>query len=84
MCILAGMTKLSAYLEGARLTQAQFAAKIDVTQATVSKLCAGTMQPGPELAVLIEQHTKGAVRVEDWDRFAVLKHRLVPESEGGE
>lgn len=79
MGILPGMAKLSAYLEGARLTQAQFAARIDVTQATVSKLCAGTMQPGPTLAVQIESATGGAVRVEDWGRFAALKHRVAPE-----
>jgi plasmid maintenance system antidote protein VapI len=60
------MKNLHTYLAEQRITQAGFAAKIGVTQATVSKLIAGTTKPGLDLAVRIERMTDGAVPVDTW------------------
>lgn len=57
------MTALRTYLEQNRITQAAFAEKVGLNQATVSKLCAGTVGASLATAVRIEKLTGGAVPV---------------------
>ena len=59
------MKTLAQYLKDENLTQAAFAARVGVKQATVSKLCAGK-KPSLELACRIDRETKGAVPPAVW------------------
>lgn len=59
------MSDLGTYLKENRIRQADFAAAIGVTQATVSKLIAGG-RPSLPLAVAIERTTGGVVRAASW------------------
>lgn len=60
-----GMMTLTQYLSDQKLTQAEFAAMIDATQGTVSKLCANR-RPSWDLAMKIERVTGGKVPVSVW------------------
>lgn len=60
------MTDLAKYLDRAKIRQADFAAEIGVTQATVSRLAKGVSIPSLELAVRIERLTGGAVTAVSW------------------
>jgi plasmid maintenance system antidote protein VapI len=57
------MTALRSYLETNCITQAAFAEKAGLNQATVSKLCAGTINASLPTALRIERLTGGAVPV---------------------
>lgn len=59
------MSTLTKYLADNGITQAEFAARIGVVQATVSKLAAGKM-PSLRLAQRIEDATDGTVSVRSW------------------
>lgn len=60
------MSHLNAYLARSGIKQATFAQRVGVTQATISKLVARTMQPSLELAMKIEDATGGAVSARSW------------------
>lgn len=60
------MTQLQSYLTHNGLTQADFAAAVGVTQATISRLAGGSIRPSLELAAIIEKATQGKVRALSW------------------
>ena len=66
MGISAGMEHLQAYLLRVNLRQSEFAALVGSTQATISKLVNGSVQPSLDLAVRIERVTAGAVPATSW------------------
>jgi transcriptional regulator with XRE-family HTH domain len=66
------MNKLLSHLTENGITQADFAAQIGVTQATVSKFCSGDIAPRPETAQKIARATGGKVPVESWPNIAAL------------
>lgn len=57
---------LKAYLLSVDEKQGDFAARVNTTPATVSRLCAGTLRPSLKLAHDIERATKGKVQAESW------------------
>ena len=59
------MMTLTQYLDAEKLTQAEFARRLGLSQGTVSKLCAGR-RPSWELAINIERETAGKVPVSIW------------------
>jgi transcriptional regulator with XRE-family HTH domain len=60
------MNDLKTYLVDRRLRQADFAERLGITQATVSRLAAKTALPSLELAFAIERETGGAVPAASW------------------
>lgn len=60
------MTKLQTYLASRDLKQAEFAALVGATQATISRLAKGTAKPSLDLAIAIERITKGKVPADSW------------------
>ncbi len=60
------MTHLHEYLSQRRLRQIDFAQRLGIGQATVSRLVSGVMRPSLELAVQIERETGGAVPAVSW------------------
>lgn len=62
--ITEGMSTLSQYLADARLTQDEFARRIGLSQAMVSKICRRTVGVSLATAVKIERATGGKVAVE--------------------
>lgn len=61
---------LSEYLAKNNIRQEDFASKIGVTQATVSRLSNGGV-PSLKLAVAIERATRGRVKASSWASQAV-------------
>lgn len=59
-------TKLADYLSRNSISQNAFAGSIDSTQATVSRLASGKMEPSLSLAIQIERATGGAVPANAW------------------
>lgn len=57
---------LEQYRRAHGLTQQQFALRVGTRQATISRLEAGTMTPGLNLAAAIERATDGAVPAISW------------------
>lgn len=60
------MSKLSEYLKDNGIRQEDFAARIGVTQATVSRLKAGLLTPSVTVAAGIERETGGAIPAASW------------------
>jgi len=60
------MTDLQIYLDETGEKQIAFAARIETTPATVSRLCAGKLKPKLDLALRIERETKGRVPASVW------------------
>lgn len=60
------MMTLNEYLSSQAIRQSDFASKLGVTQATVSRLAAKTALPSLELAFAIERETAGAVPAASW------------------
>lgn len=60
------MNTLATYLYERRIRQADFANKLRIAQATVSRLVRGSTRPSLELAVQIERETGGAVPATSW------------------
>lgn len=58
--------RLETYLKQQNLKQADFAKKVGVTPATVSRLLAGQLSPSLELAARIEEITKRKVPMRSW------------------
>lgn len=66
------MMTLSQYLEAQKLTQAGFAARLGVPQATVSKLASGHRFPSVDTAKRIAAATDGAVPITAWPNLAAV------------
>ncbi|WP_422932361.1 helix-turn-helix domain-containing protein [Sphingobium cupriresistens] len=62
--ILSGMLK--PYLDAQNQTQAEFAERVQTTPATISRLIGGTLRPGLDLALAIEEATGGQVPASTW------------------
>lgn len=60
------MNTLSEYLKVNRITQAQFAAKVGVSQGSISRICRGTSGLSFRLAMKIDRATSGEVPVSSW------------------
>ena len=60
------MSDLKSYRKLNGLLQEDLGKLLGVQQTTISKLESGFMQPGLELAIQIEDLTKGAVPVRSW------------------
>lgn len=60
------MTYFRKYLHDSGSRQSDFAEKLGVTQATISKLSSGDAKPSLELALSIEQATNGKVPMTSW------------------
>lgn len=71
------MSTLSDFLTSKQIRQQDFAARIGVTQATVSRLAKRTMMPSLPLAVEIERATEGEVSVSSW----VADDTALPQSD---
>jgi transcriptional regulator with XRE-family HTH domain len=59
---------LATYLEQSDISQTDFAARVSTTVATISRIAAGSMRPGLDLAHRIEVETKGKVPLSQWVR----------------
>jgi transcriptional regulator with XRE-family HTH domain len=66
------MNKFAQYLKANSERQSDFAERIGTTQATVSRLAAGTQTPSPELAIKIDSATGGAVPAASWPAYAAF------------
>jgi len=64
------MNDLAAYLKRTGTTQAAFAEKVGLTQATVSKLCHRSTGISLSAALRIERATDGAVPASSWHEGA--------------
>lgn len=60
------MLTLRDYIQSNRVRQKDLAARLGVTQATVSRLVTGAAKPSVELAAAIKRETGGAVGFEVW------------------
>lgn len=58
--------ELKTYLESRDIRQADFAARVSTTPATISRIIAGVMRPALDLAHRIERATGGEVPTETW------------------
>jgi transcriptional regulator with XRE-family HTH domain len=67
------MSPLSAYLLDNGESQTEFAARVAVTQATVSRLCRGAMRPSLNLALRMERATEGMVPVGSWAETGAIQ-----------
>ncbi|AYO80455.1 helix-turn-helix domain-containing protein [Sphingobium yanoikuyae] len=57
---------LKSYLEAENQTQAEFAERVRTTPATISRLISGTLRPGLDLALAIDEATGGRVPASTW------------------
>jgi len=64
------MMDLKQYLEASQTRQADFAARVGVSQPVVSKLVHGVINPGPDLARRIHDETGGQVPFWTWPPYA--------------
>jgi transcriptional regulator with XRE-family HTH domain len=62
---------LSDFLKMTGLSQKEFAARCELSQAAISRLLKGQMYPQPETIHTIMLVTDGHVRAEDWFRQAI-------------
>ncbi|MCW1985569.1 UNVERIFIED_ORG: transcriptional regulator with XRE-family HTH domain [Sphingomonas sp. R1F5B] len=60
------MTDLKTYLEETGEKQSDFAARVQTSNATISRLCSGALRPSLEMAHRIERATAGRVPTECW------------------
>lgn len=77
-CILTGM-KLIDYLSSLTITDAEFGAKIGVSQSQVSRIKHGKTAPSLAVIVAIEKATKGKVGAKDI--FEAVKAKAVEAAE---
>jgi plasmid maintenance system antidote protein VapI len=77
------MMTLPEYLSEHQMTQAAFAERVGLNQATVSKLCRKDRPPiSIDTALEIERATGGKVPVTVWPQFAALGSRIVASASG--
>lgn len=67
--------KLAEHLAAKNIKPSAFAAEIGEYPSTISRYLDGTNIPGIETALVIEQHTDGAIPIEDWVADHVKKKR---------
>ena len=60
------MSVLHSFLSDRGITQSDFAARLHVDQATVSRLVRGVARPSLDLAVRIERETEGLIPASSW------------------
>ena len=60
------MEALNTYMIDRGITQKEFADAIGITQATVSRICAGKLRPSSTVMVKIAAQTKGQVPILSW------------------
>lgn len=74
--------KLTAFLKQKGLTGEQFAARIGVQQATISRLSRGLIRPSIEMIARIRLATDGLVTGEEWiaREVAAISDRTWPET----
>lgn len=60
------METLNTYMIDNGITQKEFADAIGITQATVSRICAGKLRPSSTVMVKIATQTKGQVPILSW------------------
>ena len=79
------MNDLKRYLSNNDETQEQFAERVGVKQATISRILRGKAQPSPELAIKIQDATQGKVPWTGWSKYQPLYLRLSSDalSSGG-
>ncbi|MGV1682950.1 helix-turn-helix transcriptional regulator [Sphingopyxis sp. NJF-3] len=58
--------ELKTYLESHNIRQADFAAQVSTTPATISRIVSGSLRPALDLAHRIERATDGHVPTETW------------------
>lgn len=66
MCNLHGMNQFATYVRDAGLSQKAMADTLGVDPSIISRLAAGKMKPGLDLAVAIERATNGKVTAVSW------------------
>jgi len=59
---------LKAYLDDTGEKQTDFAARVNTTVATISRIVGGSLRPSLDLAHRIERATDGKVRTELWEK----------------
>lgn len=64
--MVAGITRLSAYLRKHRLSQSEFGRACNLRRQLISKYLLGQGNPSLANAVAIERATKGAVAAKSW------------------
>ncbi len=60
---------LSKWIDRAGLTREEFAAQLGISRPHVDRLCRGVRRPGLDLAMKIEQLTKGVVSAAAWTKI---------------
>lgn len=68
---------LRAFIEKSNLSAAAFARQVGCSTSFLSEILSGAKEPGLNLAIRIEKASSGAVPIEEWSQFAVLKTRQV-------
>lgn len=64
-------TPLDTFLTASKISDAEFGALIDKDRTTVNRIRNGKVRPTLEVAALIETHTAGAVKMQEWAGLAV-------------
>lgn len=64
-------TPLANYLDDAEISDADFAALIGKDRSIVNKIRNGKLLPTLAVAALIETHTAGTIKMQDWTAGAV-------------
>lgn len=72
------MNALAKYLKAKGITQEQFAARLGVTQGTVSKMCRPGAVIRDEMKLKVHRLTDGAVPAESWLRSITTRDPLAP------
>ena len=70
------MNKLAQYLADKKMSQEAFANSVGTTQATISRIKEGKMQPDIDLASRIQAQTEGHVDVASWPKFKAVAGAL--------
>lgn len=64
-------TPLDTFLTASKISDAEFGALIDKDRTTVNRIRNGKVRPTLEVAALIETHTAGAVKMQEWAGLSV-------------
>ncbi|WP_417257374.1 helix-turn-helix transcriptional regulator [Celeribacter sp.] len=76
------MEHLKEYLAREKIGQSEFAVRVEISRGALCDILSGRRDPSFEVAMRIEMETGGAVRLEGWRRFEVLRERKT--FDGGE
>lgn len=64
-------TPLDTFLTAEKISDTEFGVLIDKDRTTVNRIRNGKLRPTLEVAALIETHTGGAVKMQDWTGLSV-------------